>query len=70
MRLVACQHCHAQYDVTNVSEKVFTCRCGSEVANLEEYAALLARLRPGTEVEIVVLRAGRRVSTRATPGRR
>jgi Zn-finger nucleic acid-binding protein len=33
VRLVACKVCHAQYDVTHVVDKVFTCRCGAEVAN-------------------------------------
>ena len=33
MRLVACQNCHAQYDVTNVVANQFTCRCGEEVEN-------------------------------------
>jgi hypothetical protein len=43
---------------------------GSEVANLEEYAAMLSRTRPGSEIEIVVLRDDRRVATRATLGQR
>ena len=33
MRLVACRACHAQYDVTNVDEPTFECRCGAEVRN-------------------------------------
>ena len=33
MRLVACRACHAQYDVTNVDEPSFECRCGAEVRN-------------------------------------
>jgi S1-C subfamily serine protease len=43
---------------------------GSEVADLEEYAAMLSRTRPGSEIEIVVLRDDRRVTTRATLGQR
>lgn len=33
MRLVACSSCHTQYDVTNVAEKEFDCRCGERVEN-------------------------------------
>lgn len=33
MRLVACQSCHAQYDVSDVSEKFIDCRCGERVEN-------------------------------------
>jgi hypothetical protein len=43
---------------------------GSEVVNLDEYAAVLRRMRAGSELEIVVLRDGERVNTRATLGRR
>jgi Zn-finger nucleic acid-binding protein len=31
MKLVACLHCHAQYDVTHVETKSFACRCGEEL---------------------------------------
>ena len=31
MKLVACLHCHAQYDVTHVDAKSFACRCGEEL---------------------------------------
>lgn len=31
MRLVACQVCHAQYDVSNVDAKFVDCRCGERV---------------------------------------
>jgi Zn-finger nucleic acid-binding protein len=31
MKLVACLHCHAQYDVTEVAAKSFACRCGEEL---------------------------------------
>lgn len=43
---------------------------GAEVANLEEYAALLFRAEPGSVVEIVVQRDGARVPLRATLGER
>ncbi len=43
---------------------------GSTVRNLEEYAALLFSQSPGREVEIVVLRDGQRITTRATLGQR
>jgi Zn-finger nucleic acid-binding protein len=33
MQLVACPHCHAQYDVTNVVADQIVCRCGETVAN-------------------------------------
>jgi hypothetical protein len=52
------------------ADDVVVSLAGSEVANLEEYAAVLFRTRPGSEVEIVVLRDGRRVTTRATLGQR
>ena len=31
MKLVACQACHTQYDITDVAADTLTCRCGSEV---------------------------------------
>ncbi len=34
MRLVACGSCHTQYDVTEVTEARFDCRCGSPVENV------------------------------------
>ena len=43
---------------------------GSEVTNLEEYAAMLFSSRPGREIEIVVVREGERITMRATLGRR
>ncbi len=43
---------------------------GASVANLEEFAALLFASRAGDEVEIVALRDGERLTTRATLGRR
>jgi predicted metalloprotease with PDZ domain len=43
---------------------------GSEVASLEEFAALLALQSEGSEVEIVVQRGERRIATRAVLGRR
>ena len=36
VRLIACQDCHTQYDVTNVADVAdphVNCRCGSEVEN-------------------------------------
>lgn len=33
LRLVACSNCHAQFDVTNITDEKITCRCGSEVEN-------------------------------------
>lgn len=33
MRLVACQNCHTQYDVTRVITDRFACRCGESVEN-------------------------------------
>ncbi|MBW2274468.1 MAG: zf-TFIIB domain-containing protein [Deltaproteobacteria bacterium] len=33
MRLIACQNCHTQYDVTSVIEKQISCRCGESVEN-------------------------------------
>jgi Zn-finger nucleic acid-binding protein len=33
VRLVACSNCHTQYDVTDVSDERFACRCGEAVAN-------------------------------------
>lgn len=34
MRLVACRSCHAQYDVTDVKDARFDCRCGVPVENV------------------------------------
>jgi Zn-finger nucleic acid-binding protein len=33
VRLVACQNCHTQYDVSDVADESFACRCGETVAN-------------------------------------
>jgi Zn-finger nucleic acid-binding protein len=33
VRLVACSNCHTQYDVTDVADERFACRCGETVAN-------------------------------------
>ncbi len=33
MRLVACQNCHTQFDVTHVAAKTFPCRCGEQLEN-------------------------------------
>lgn len=43
MRLVACQSCHTQYDVTEVLEESFPCRCGEPVEN-RDYEAVDARV--------------------------
>jgi membrane-associated protease RseP (regulator of RpoE activity) len=43
---------------------------GAEVANLEEFAAVLFRAAPGSRVEIVVERDGARVPLQATLGER
>jgi predicted metalloprotease with PDZ domain len=43
---------------------------GAEIANLEEFAALLFRAEPGRDVEIVVQRDGARVPLHATLGER
>jgi Zn-finger nucleic acid-binding protein len=34
VRLVACASCHTQYDVTDVAEESFACRCGEAVENV------------------------------------
>jgi len=33
VKLVACQSCHAQFDVTDVAQDEFACRCGATVKN-------------------------------------
>ena len=33
VRLIACQSCHTQYDVTLIIEKEITCRCGEKIEN-------------------------------------
>jgi len=33
VRLVACRKCHAQYDVTDLADPRFACRCGAPVEN-------------------------------------
>jgi Zn-finger nucleic acid-binding protein len=33
LRLVACQNCHTQYDVSDVADASFSCRCGETVEN-------------------------------------
>jgi len=33
VRLVACQNCHTQYDVSDTPEERFACRCGETVEN-------------------------------------
>jgi Zn-finger nucleic acid-binding protein len=44
VRLVACRDCHAQYDVTDVAEPFFDCRCGANVRN-EAQAAVDAAVQ-------------------------
>ena len=44
MRLVACCDCHTQYDVTDVAEPFFDCRCGANVSN-ETQAAVDAAVQ-------------------------
>ncbi len=33
VRLIACHNCHTQFDVSNVIEKTFPCRCGEVLEN-------------------------------------
>jgi len=33
LRLVACSNCHTQFDVTDVKDEKFVCRCGATVEN-------------------------------------
>jgi len=33
MRLIACETCHTQYDVSDVAAETFACRCGAQLAN-------------------------------------
>ena len=33
MRLIACDTCHTQYDVTDIAAETFPCRCGKTLAN-------------------------------------
>jgi len=44
VRLVACRDCHAQYDVTDVAEPFFDCRCGAKIRN-ETQAAVDAAVQ-------------------------
>lgn len=43
MRLIACQSCHTQYDVTLIIEKEITCRCGEKIEN-RDLEAMEARI--------------------------
>jgi Zn-finger nucleic acid-binding protein len=43
VRLIACQTCHTQYDVTLIIEKEITCRCGEKVEN-RDLEAMEARI--------------------------
>ena len=38
MRLIACDSCHTQYDVTDVVAESIPCRCGKSLANREQEA--------------------------------
>lgn len=58
MKLVACRSCHSQFDVTEVTEPHFECRCGATVRNethaavdaaVQRCAACGALLREGAE---------------------
>lgn len=44
VRLVACRDCHSQYDVTDVAEPHFECRCGATLRN-ETQAAVDAAVQ-------------------------
>ena len=48
MRLVACQNCHTQFDVTHVAAKTFPCRCGEELENKTQIAVDAAIHRCGS----------------------
>jgi Zn-finger nucleic acid-binding protein len=43
VRLIACQNCHTQYDVTDVHAERISCRCGESVANVSA---------PGVDAEV------------------
>jgi len=47
VQLVACSACHTQYDVSDVVEKTFACRCGETIEN-----------RPPTAVDAEIQRCG------------
>jgi len=47
VQLVACSSCHTQYDVSDVVEKTFVCRCGETVEN-----------RPPSAVDAEIQRCG------------
>ena len=47
MQLVACSTCHTQYDVSDVVEKSFPCRCGETIEN-----------RPPSPVDAEIRRCG------------
>ncbi len=38
LRLIACRTCHTQYDVSEVAEKTFACRCGEPLENRPQTA--------------------------------
>lgn len=44
MRLIACQDCHTQFDVTRVDEPTLECHCGTSV-KIEKYAPVDAEIR-------------------------
>jgi len=43
LRLIACQDCHTQYDVTDVVAPTIVCRCGAELEN-RDFEAVEARI--------------------------
>lgn len=45
VRLVACQDCHTQYDVSQVVDSEITCRCGARIANRAQAGAVAAVAR-------------------------
>jgi Zn-finger nucleic acid-binding protein len=47
-RLLACQECHTQYDVTDVAAESFPCRCGETVRNERLQAVDAVILRCGS----------------------
>jgi Zn-finger nucleic acid-binding protein/ribosomal protein L40E len=47
VRLVACEHCHTQYDVSDIVAKTFPCRCGETLEN-----------RPPAPVDAEIRRCG------------
>jgi Zn-finger nucleic acid-binding protein len=57
LRLVACDSCHTQFDVTDVSAKEFPCRCGAMVENRDLAAVDATVARCGSCGAIVAAEA-------------